>query len=261
MPVADLVEVAQARPSGSSASTHHRAELEDPEVLPVAPDADLAEEDRAAGVEPDRERERREDRRDRDQAERGGGEVEAALEQPRRAREPEAAHAQHRHAVDVVELDGGADRPRACAAARSPARRPPSRCGSAPRRRSGPCVVGAMMIRCDARRARPSGARSSAPPRLSTRCPLSGSVATTCARARLLSELLADALAPASISPITRQRSTGDSLPRQPSARSRARRRSIAKLSTHRPAISIVPQVAVEQRPARGSSRPARRAP
>ena len=40
---------------------------------------------------------------------RGADDVERALEQPRRAHEAEAADAEHRHPVDVVELDRGAD--------------------------------------------------------------------------------------------------------------------------------------------------------
>ena len=87
----------------------HRAELEHAEAAAVAADAELAEEDRARRVEPDRERDDRDDRREREQRQECDQHVERSLDGAGARREPEAAQAEHRHAVDVLEVDGGAD--------------------------------------------------------------------------------------------------------------------------------------------------------
>src|SRR3954453_9470631 len=84
---------------------NHRAELVDRERAPGAADAYLAEDDRALGVEPDGNRDHDEERRDRQQTRRGGGYVEEPLERSRRARQSKRPDAEHREAVDVVELD------------------------------------------------------------------------------------------------------------------------------------------------------------
>ena len=87
----------------------HRAELEHLEPQAVPADAGLAEEHRAAAVEAHREGDGHEERADGEQQQGRAREVERALERPRRAGQAEAPDAQHREAVEVVELDGGAD--------------------------------------------------------------------------------------------------------------------------------------------------------
>ena len=57
----------------------HRAELVDAELAPVAADPHLAEEDRPGRVQPDRQRDRQQHRREHDQAAAGQQQVEQAL--------------------------------------------------------------------------------------------------------------------------------------------------------------------------------------
>src|SRR5204862_279712 len=75
----------------------------------VSADAQLAEEDRPAAVELDGDREGDHQRRDREQAYRSPDEVEGLLDDSRGACELKAPHPHQRDAVQVVELDRGAD--------------------------------------------------------------------------------------------------------------------------------------------------------
>ena len=60
-PVADFIEGTEAILLGVGAD-HHRPELEDPEMTPLTPHANLSEEDGPLRVEADRQRDRRDDR-------------------------------------------------------------------------------------------------------------------------------------------------------------------------------------------------------
>ena len=75
----------------------------------VAPDPHLAEEHRAARVELDRQGDAEQERRQGDEPEPRADRVEAALDDLRGARQAEAAHAEQRDPVDVVDLDRRAD--------------------------------------------------------------------------------------------------------------------------------------------------------
>ena len=87
----------------------HRPELEDPEDLLRPAATRLAEEHRPLRVELDHDGEHEHDGREDQQPERRDDEVEAALQEPRRPREPERRQAHQRNALDRVDADAGTE--------------------------------------------------------------------------------------------------------------------------------------------------------
>ena len=87
----------------------HRPELVDPERRAVRPAAHLPEEHRPARLELDAERNGGEQRREEQQPERRGSEVERPLEDPRRAREPRRPEPDERDALERVHLGAAAE--------------------------------------------------------------------------------------------------------------------------------------------------------
>ncbi len=169
----------------------------------------------------------------------GRDEVERSLEQPRGARQPERADAEHRHAVDVLELDGRADdleHARQHAHVHAGRLGDPDQLGDAARvdrRRRDDDAVHLQLVD-DAPDALGPLERSS------TSSPSSGSVAATTARAWLLASFSRIRSASRG-SPMTRQRSTGDTGPA--SERADMRPPMIAtKLTTHSAAIWSAPR-------------------
>ncbi len=82
----------------------HRAELVDPERRAVRSSANLTEEHRAGRLQLDQHRNGGEDRSEDDQPEHGRREVERALEDPRRTREPRRPEAHERDPLECVHL-------------------------------------------------------------------------------------------------------------------------------------------------------------
>ena len=81
----------------------HRAELRDLERAPVPAAPRLPVDGCAGALEPNRQRDRGEQRREQYEREAGDGDVEAPLEQTRAPPEPHRRQRHQRHALDVVE--------------------------------------------------------------------------------------------------------------------------------------------------------------